>query len=400
MTAHTVRRFRSFRELGDLSERDQPVATLFSGGLDSSYLLLRMAQMGFTNMHALSVDVGELEQIREKESIAGALGARLHVVDARTTFAEEFVGPAIKAHAIYLDTHPVSSSLSRPLMARVATELAEEIGARTIVHTANRSQNSLRRLNGALFLLGWTGAYGSPYEMEPVSRADKLKELHDAGVTFDSDRTVSGDSNLWCREFESGSLDDPENHHTSPELYEWSVPGPRSLRDESIEISFRHGLPARLGGQDMPLRQLIENLNMSAGRYGVGRYSGLEHLDDGSKVLEVREMPAASLILRSLRHLEGACLTAEVLRSKLSLEQLWVREAVEGRWFGTLRAATAAFINACSDQVNGTVRWRAVHGVLSTSSIRADAPLYVRDREAWESEQIHREMNHYRAVAG
>jgi len=31
----------------------------------------------------------------------------------------------------------------------------------------------------------------------------------------------------------------------------------------------------------------------------LGRYAGLEHLDHGKKVFEVREIPAAWLILRS-----------------------------------------------------------------------------------------------------
>ena len=246
MTAHGPRRFRSFTDLGNLTDRQRPVVTLFSGGLDSSYLLLRLAQMGFSDVHALSVDVGEMERTEDKRNIAGALGATLQVVDARTAFADEFVAPAIKAHAVYLDTHPVSSSLSRPLMARLAVELAADLRAATIIHTANRSQNTLRRLNGALSLLGWRGSYGSPYEMEPVSRADKLKELRDAGVGFDHDRSISGDSNLWCREFESGSLDDPEVHAVDPQLYQWSVPRSRSGRDENIEITFRRGAPASM----------------------------------------------------------------------------------------------------------------------------------------------------------
>lgn len=150
----------------------------------------------------------------------------------------------------------------------------------------------------------------------------------------------------------------------------------------------------------MPLRSLVESLNVRAGRYGLGRYSGLEHLDDGRKVLEVREMPAAELILRSSRHLEGACLTAEELRAKLPIEQLWVREALEGRWFGALRTASAAFIDTCSERVNGTVRWRVVHGVLGTTSIRAEHPLYIRDREAWEGEQIHQELHRCRTFVG
>ena len=76
--------------------------------------------------------------------------------------------------------------------------------------------------------------------------------------------------------------------------------------------------------------ELIARLNEHVGAYGIGRYCGLEHLDDGEKVLEVREAPAAHLLMNAYRHLEMATLDPELLREKLSLEQIWVREAIEG----------------------------------------------------------------------
>ncbi|MFL6161978.1 MAG: argininosuccinate synthase-related protein [Jatrophihabitantaceae bacterium] len=387
-------RLRSFNEIDATIEHSAPVVSLFSGGLDSSYLLLRLREMGFSDVHALSVEIGEIETSDEKKEIAVALGATLHVVHRQSVFADEFVAPAIKAHAIYLDLHPVSSTLSRPLMARTAIELAHEIGSRSILHTANRSQNTLRRLNGALELLAFDGHYGSPYDLQPVSRAQKIAELKAAGVTFSSDRTLSGDSNLWCREFESGSLDDPEAHVIAEQMYRWSATS-AALRcpDELLTLSIEEGLPAAVDGLRMELAELIDHLNIRIGRFGRGRYTGLEHLDNGEKVLEVREMPAAWLILRTVRHLEAACLPAELMRVKMGLEQLWTREALEGRWFGALKDALEAFIQSCAARVTGTVTWRLHNGSVTTTAIVAERPAYIRDREAWETESIHAELD-------
>jgi|SRR5690349_20304024 asparagine synthetase B (glutamine-hydrolysing) len=77
--AITSHRFRSFDEIDHRFDRDRPVVTMFSGGLDSSYLLLRLRQMDFTDVHALSVDIGELETQEKKQRIAVGLGATLHV---------------------------------------------------------------------------------------------------------------------------------------------------------------------------------------------------------------------------------------------------------------------------------------------------------------------------------
>ena len=395
MLTHQSRRIRSFVECEALLDRDACVVTLFSGGLDSTYLLLRLSQMGFRNVHALSVDLGEGEAQKSSERSAALLGAHFHLLNAKEQFATDYVAAAIRAHAVYLDTHPVSSTLSRPLIAQLAADLAQSLGAEAFLHTANRSQNTLRRLNGAFSQLGVTAMYGSPYELEPVSRADKLKKLREVGITFTEHREVSGDSNLWCREFESGVLDDPENHSAPASMYQWTRQD--STRNEDpIRVTFARGLPVALDDHPMSLVSLIGDLNVSAGRFGVGRYTGLEHLEGGRKVFEVREMPAAWLLLASSRHLEGACLSAEQLRVKFSIEQVWVREAVEGRWFGPLKKASEAFLRVCTDQVSGTVTWTATDGVLGTSGISAADPLYIRDREAWEEEQVNDELAAYR----
>ncbi|MFF5026873.1 argininosuccinate synthase-related protein [Streptomyces collinus] len=378
---------RSFRHIESRLDPGQPVVTLFSGGLDSSYLLLRLSELGFTDVHAVSVDLGEDESSAYKQQVADALGVKLHILDRKREFAASFVAPAITAQAVYLGVHPVSSTLSRPLIAQAAVELADALGAQAVIHTANRSQNTLRRLNGALELLGYQGLYGSPYDLDPIDRDDKHRALQAAGVDLLLGRLVSGDSNLWCREFESGILDDPENHAVPDHMYSWSAPDPHAAA-ATVSVHFEAGLPVAVDGERLPLVELIAALNARAGAYGIGRYSGLEHLDHGEKVLEIREMPAAWLLLRSYRHVETACLDAELMREKQHLEQIWVREALEGRWFGALRSAAQQFIDTCARQTTGSVTWQLRAGGADTRAIIAPQPRYLRDRELWEEQSI------------
>ncbi|KAB1140006.1 argininosuccinate synthase [Streptomyces luteolifulvus] len=388
---------RGIRSFHDITRSDvdvrRPIVTLFSGGLDSTYLLHRLVQAGSTEVHALGVDVGGDEQPEQIRRIADQLGVRLHLVDGRAAFVEEFVKPAIAAHGVYLDTHPVSSSLSRPLIARTAVQVARELDAQMILHTANRSQNTLRRLNGALEQLGFQGYFGTPYDLDPVGREMKIKELRAIGLDEMAERSASGDSNLWCREFESGSLDDPENHAVPESYYRWTAT--RGTPDaEDLEVTFHAGTPVAVDGRELPLTDIIELLNRTVGAHGLGRHTGLEHLADGIKVLEVREMPAAWLLLASRRHLETAVLEAEALREKIHVEQIWVREALEGRWYGGLRAACQAFVTALVAPVTGTVRWRLAGSRTSTVSIVAADPKYVRSREDWEWAAIREEISH------
>lgn len=375
---------RSLEDLSFVTQRTGHVLTLFSGGLDSSYLLHKLSRLG-CKVTALAVDMGEGADQAELERIAGFFGATLKLVDGRSTFVEEAVLPALRANAQYLGMYPISSSLSRPIIARFAVETAHRLGCGAILHTANQSQNSLRRLNGAIKQLGFTGYTGSPYEYSALTREEKIRELGEAGLTGFQSRGMSGDANLWVREYESGCLDNPENFAISEDIYSWTRPGQPQAQD-TLEIEFRGGRPFALNGQILPLIELVHQANHLAGAFQIGRFSGLEHLEGGEKVLEVREAPAAAVLMCAYRMLETAVLDAELIREKISLEQLWVREAIEGRWFCTLRSSADAFIAETAKAVTGKVTLKLSPGNAQLASIRAPAALYLTDRDGWEKE--------------
>lgn len=377
---------REFADIEAVARNGGRVVTLFSGGLDSFYLLWRLSRYPGLEVHALSVGLGGDAEYDDSAGGVARLGARHAHVDRAAVFADEFVAPAIAAQASYLGIHPVSSSLSRPLLARAAVELAGEVGAQMVLHTANRSQNSLRRLNTSIAALGFDGHFGSPYELDAISRDDKQAALKKAGFPDFVNRSASGDSNLWCREFESGLLDDPEWFPVPEDLYSWTAAPPpgRPERPEKVVIDFERGLPVALDGEPAGLRELIGDLNLRAGRHGLGRYSGLEHIDGGEKVLEVREMPAACLLLHAYRQLESATVPAETMREKLALEQAWTREALEGRWFGSLRVAAQAFVTSVAERVTGRITYRLDRTGMTVLSVEARDALYIRDRDAWE----------------
>lgn len=376
------KRIRSFADLDVIARHAQHVLTLFSGGLDSTYVLKELAAR-HCRVTALVVDVGDEINRPDLHAIAQKFGASLEIVDAQEEFVSSAVLPAIRAQAKYLGIYPISSSLSRPLLALTAVRVARRLGCDALIHTANQSQNSLRRLNGAIGQLGYAGWYGTPYEFSAMSRDEKIESLKMIGLQRFQARGISGDANLWVREFESGSLDNPEAFWVPDSLFEWTAPSDVPVSDD-VAITFEAGTPMALNGERMIALELIATLNRQAGSFGIGRYCGLEHLDQGEKVLEVREAPAATLLMDAYRHLETATIDYETLREKSHQEQLWVREAIEGRWFGRMRESADQFIGATARHVSGTVRYKLRQGAADVCSILANAPLYLTDRDSWE----------------
>jgi argininosuccinate synthase len=377
------RKVRSFSDIEELCHRNDTIVTLCGGGLDSAYLLAQLSRLD-VNLVALSVDVGDDFDIESFSTIADRFRVEIARLDCKKEFVEEFVYPSILAGGRYLGQHPISASLTRPLIARVGVEFARSVGAKFLLHTANQSQNSLRRLNGAISDLGFEGYFGSPYEFDALTRDFKRLELREAyGISGFANRITSTDTNLWCREFESGALDDPEGFEIDQNLYLWSVASETGSR--TIELSFDRGRVVSVDTEPVTdLIELISDLNGKVGRYGIGRFNSLEHLEGGEKVLEVREAPAATLILEAFAQLASATVEVETLRWMRTLGEALIMEAVEGRWFRGLRKALQSFLEVSAQRVSGDVRFTLRSGGFELAGLKAVSPLYIRDREQWE----------------
>ena len=227
--------------------------------------------------------------------------------------------------------------------------------------------------------------YGSPYEYTALTREEKSAALFHSGLVGFKSRNVSGDANLWCREFESGVLDDPESFVLSESLFTWSKwDTSKQLDKNQIKIGFRKGYPVTINDLPMSLKELIAFINNHVGAYEIGRYVGFDHLDEDEKVLEVREAPAANILMKAYKLLETATLPTDVLRAKAMHNEMWTQEAVEGRWGSLLQSSCYAFIAHTAESISGSVLFSLSRGQVLATSIVAEHPRYLRDRDAWE----------------
>ena len=102
----------------------------YSGGLDTSVLIKYLQEKCKAQVITVTVDVGQGEDLEAAEEKAKKLGVIKHFsIDAKDEFAKEYIFPAIKANALYEGKYPISTSLSRPLIAKKMVEIAEKEGA-------------------------------------------------------------------------------------------------------------------------------------------------------------------------------------------------------------------------------------------------------------------------------
>src|SRR3989442_1153669 len=96
------------------------VVLAYSGGLDTSVAVRWLLDTLGVEGIAMAADVGQANEswdaVRERALTAGA--AEAVVVDLREEFGRDYLGPALRANALYENRYPLVSSLSRPVIAK------------------------------------------------------------------------------------------------------------------------------------------------------------------------------------------------------------------------------------------------------------------------------------------
>jgi len=343
----------------------QRIILAYSGGLDTSVAIPWLAEKFGAEIIALTLDLGqgqELSDVRERALAVGAL--RAHVIDAREEFARAYILPALQAGAIYEDRYPLTTALGRPLIARHLVEIARMEGATAIAHGCTGKDNdqvgldvSVRALDGALEVI-------APARMWGMTRSDEIEYARARSipvpVTIASPYSI--DSNLWGRSIECGMLEDPWME--PPDDIFTLTRSPQDCPDQPayVEIDFDAGVPVRANGIDMPLVELIESLETIAGSHGVGRIDMVENRLIGIKSREIYEAPAAVVLHAAHAELEKLVMARDLDRIKHDMGRTYADLVYNGLWYSHAREAIDAFVKAIQPRVTGVVRLKLFKG--------------------------------------
>jgi len=356
------------------------VVLAYSGGLDTSVAIGWLRENKGYEVIAMIADIGQgvddLDAIRERALACGAADAV--VVDAVDEFADDFVAPAIRANALYMGKYPLISSLSRPLIVRHLVRVARERGAGAVAHGCTGKGNDQVRFEVGTMCLAPELVTEAPIREWGLSRDHAIAWATERGIPIPvtSANPYSIDENLWGRTAECGIIEDPWERPPG-DVYARSVAveDAPDTPDELI-LAFTDGLPVAVDGKELPLADLIAEVDRRAGAHGVGRIDMIEDRLVGIKSREIYECPGAHTILTAHRDLEDLCLEQELADHKRGEESRYAQLIYNGLWWGPLKESIDAFIDSASRYVEGEVRVELFKGHATVVGRRSEVGLY------------------------
>ena len=369
------------------------VVLAFSGGLDTSICIpLLREHYGFDEIVTVAVDVGQPEADITRATEKGQkLADKHYTIDAREKFVTDYVFPSIKANGSY-EGYPMGTALARPLIAEEIVKVAQKEGASKIAHGCTGRGNDQLRFDFIFRSAGYDII--APMREMNLTREWEIcyAQEHNVPVTVAKDKPYSIDENFWSRSIEGGNLEDPA-FHPPEEIYAWTV-SPKDAPDamEEVRIEFEQGVPVALNGKRLPGIALIEELNLIAGRNGVGRNDMIEDRVLGLKARENYEHPAATVLLAAHRDLERLVLTRSELAFKHIVDDKWSELAYMGLVHEPLFYALNAFIDKTQERASGFVDVGLYKGSVTVLGRSSDLALYSDDLVSFDSTTI--DQNH------
>jgi argininosuccinate synthase len=383
-----------------MSTEKPKVVLAYSGGLDTSCILLYLIEKGF-DVICYCANVGQYKEdfsrIEKKALECGAI--KCYIEDLQLDFVENYCWWGVKANALYEGRYLLGTSLARPCIAKRQVEIAQKEGAKYVSHGATGKGNDQVRFEMCAQALDAGISTIAPWrDPEFIERFKGRKDLMDycTANNIPVDATpkapYSVDENLYHTSYESGMLEDTMTPPI-PEMFKMTVdPKDAPNVEEKIRIDFEKGVPKKVTnhndgtvGESNAL-DLFNYLNDVAGRNAIGRIDIVENRFVGIKSRGVYETPAGKLLHDAHIDLEGLCLDREVVRIKESLQLEFGRLCYNGFWFAPEMELIMHSMEFTQQNVTGSVELSLYKGNITVLGRESPFSLYSADLASMDIE--------------
>jgi argininosuccinate synthase len=360
----------------------EKVVLAYSGGLDTSVIVKWLQETYKCEVVTFTADIGQGEEIEPARKKAKDLGVRqVFIEDLKEEFAKDFVFPMFRANAIYEGEYLLGTSIARPLIAKRLVEIAAETEADAISHGATGKGNDQVRFELGAYALNSDIKIIAPWrEWDLDSRVSLLSFCKENHIKVDSPNQskspYSMDANLLHISYEGSDLEDPWSK-PKKEMWRWT----KEIEDtpeepEVLTLTFSKGDIVAINDDKKSPAQIMNCLNIIAGKHGIGRSDIVENRFVGMKSRGCYETPAGFIMLRAHRAIESLTLDREVAHLKDELMPRYAKLIYNGFWWSPERNILQAAIDESQKAVNGVVRLKLFKGNVTIEGRKSMDSLY------------------------
>ena len=360
----------------------QKIVLAYSGGLDTSVILKWLQLKYDCPVVTFTADLGQGQELEPVKNKAESLGVKeIFIENLQEEFVKDYIFPMFRANTLYEGAYLLGTSIARPLIAKRQIEIAEEVGADAVAHGATGKGNDQVRFELGYYANNPNIEVIAPWrDWELNSRIELIKFAEKYQIPIPKDKRgespFSTDANLLHTSSEGKVLEDPWVE--APEYVYSRTNSPLDAPDkpEEITVTFKEGDPSSINGQDLKPHEILSNLNLIAGKHGVGRIDLVENRFIGMKSRGVYETPGGTILLHAHRAIESITLDKGEAHLKDEMMPKYAEIIYNGFWFSSERIAMQQLIDSTQKKVTGDVRLKVYKGNIIITGRKSLNSLY------------------------
>ena len=326
----------------------------YSGGLDTSYCLMKLSQEGY-EIHAISVNTGgfNAQEVQEMKAKALQMGANTYQsINALESFYTKVVKYLVFGNVLKNNTYPLSVSAERIIQAMEVVAYANKIGANAIAHGSTGAGNDQVRFDLIFQVMAPDIKIITPIRDQQLSREAEIDYLKKNGVALSWEKAqYSINQGLW-----GTSVGGKETLTSKESLPESAYPSQvKKQKPEKLTLNFEKGEFVGINDQiDKPVNNIIK-LQDQAKKFGIGRDTHVGDTIIGIKGRVSFEAAAPLLIIKAHHLLEKHTLSKWQQFQKEQLGNFYGMLLHEGQYLDPVMRDLEAFLSNSQATVTGKV---------------------------------------------
>ena len=375
------------------------IVLAYSGGLDTSIALKWLQENYDSEVITYTADIGQKINRKKILKNARALGAKKIVIEnLKDTFVKDYVYPMIRGHAIYEGAYLLGTSIARPLISKRQIYIAKKYKAYAVSHGATGKGNDQIRFELGYHYFGPNIKIIAPWRIWKLnSRTDLIKYAKKNKITIPKDKKgaapFSVDDNLYHTSTEGKVLENPKK--APPEFIFQRTISPEKAPNKAsyITIEFKNGDPITINGNKLSPGNLLQKLNMLAGKNGIGRVDLVENRFIGIKSRGIYETPGGTLLMIAHRAIESVTLDKETMHKKDEIMSKYAELIYNGYWYSKARLKLQKILDLKRNKVNGSVKLKLYKGNTIIVSRKTKSIAYSIKKSSFEENKTFNKLN-------